>query len=137
MPWIEAAIAKVNTAANDAILKGGDARTQFAQFFDEDRSIADLFSDQQMGLNAQNRPLASFGQWPDAVWKAARSAIRSALEDSNVGSMTISWKAGYDYSVAVYQSTPFDGSPSGVTIQITTRYPFDTHPSLGGGNATA
>ena len=130
MPWLEAAIGDLNRQINDAMRSGEMAQRQkLANYFSPDAAMRDLFID--VGLNPQRRSLEALEGWPEGVTQATRAAIRAGLTDENVGNITVVWTAGYDFSVTVSQSTPFDGSPAGLVVHIQTRYPFDPHPARG------
>lgn len=149
MPWIEAALTHLNAAISTAMNGGKPSREELAVFFAEDAEMSALFGNTALNLNRGGHSLATFREWPRAMSQATRTAIRTGLLDEDVGSLTIDWAAGYDYSVAIHQSKSYGGkaatesaeaipaSKSGLTIRITTRYPFDPHPSLVDGPTSA
>jgi hypothetical protein len=71
------------------------------------------------------------GQIPDSLQAALIAILRSNLRRNARKQMIVSWAPGYDWELTVWETASTSASRGGITIQIKSRYPSDTHPNRG------
>lgn len=106
-----------------------------ADQFEEGCSLVTLAK--ELGVVGNGIEEEVFSSIPSGTQEMLRALIRHNLQRERRLAIQFIWSPGYDFEVTVWEAAGTSVSPGGISVQIKTRYPLDTHPStLGRGSSS-
>jgi hypothetical protein len=130
MPFMEGILPRLNRLlTQDAI---GDFP---ARVLDGAPTLVELL--REIGAFERDGEADFVSQIPPSIQEALIAILRSNLRRDVRKQMIVSWAPGYDWELTVWETASTSASRGGITMQIKSRYPADTHPARASREARA
>jgi len=122
MPYFEAILPRLNQLFTQ------EAIAEFpAELLDGAPTLVELM--REIGAFRRDGEADFTSQMPPSMQEAIMAILRYNLQRNTRKQMIVSWAPGYDWELRIWETTTTDASAGGITLQIKSRYPADSHPT--------
>ena len=130
MPFMEGILPRLNRFLTQ------DAIGEFpAALLDREPTLVELL--REIGVFERDGEADFVSQIPLSIQDALIAILRSNLHRHARKQMIVSWAPGYDWELTIWETESTSASRGGITMQIRSRYPADTHPARANREARA
>lgn len=123
MPYLQGMAERMNTAMNRVNIAGVDPA-----LFEPGKDL--VAAAQALGIAAGDTEQAYLNSMPRGMKEAVRATIYDALIRTPRLPVQVTWAAGYDWELGLFESAGTADSIGGVTLNLRGRYPNDAIPGV-------
>lgn len=123
MPYLQGMAERMNTSMNRVNIGGVDAT-----LFEPGKDL--VAAAQALGIAPGDTEQAYLSTMPSGMKEAIRATLYDALTRTPRLPVQVTWAAGYDWELNLFESAGTADSIGGVTLNLRGRYPNDAIPGV-------